>query len=283
MIRLFRQAIQWLYFLWLISVFLSCLLLTFPILLFLLLFPENYRDRLMFHLMRIITPLCLACCGIININVNRSKVRWNTSCIIIPSHQCYLDAALIYLGIPKRFKTLGKIEIAKTPLYGLMYKMVVILVDRTTIQSKALSFRKMKKEMEKGCSLIIFPEGTFADHISTQLSPFQAGAFSLAIMQQVPLQPILYPDAAKRMHPSRWWQCTPGITRTIFLPSISTQGLTKYHTRLLTQYSEDYIQYCYTHYTHQTHTSVWNLANEWLKNNPIQIPDKSSYSEDATV
>ena len=58
-------------------------------------------------------------------NYHRSKIDFSKSYIITPNHQSFIDAAIIYTSIPQLFKSLGKKEIEKTPIYGIIYKMVV--------------------------------------------------------------------------------------------------------------------------------------------------------------
>lgn len=224
----------------------------------------------MFWLMKIISNCWFILCGMFPINYNRRKINFSKSYIITPNHQSFIDAAIIYTSIPHVFKTLGKIEIRKAPIYGLIYKTVVITVDRSSMTARAASFRKMKSELDNGNSIVIFPEGTFSNTPQPNLLPFQDGAFSLAIMQQVAILPVLILDASERLHPSKLLQFTPGLNRTVFLPPISCEGLDKNDVASLKQYSEKYMQDCLNFARSTKISAVWNFAIKWQETHTIK-------------
>ena len=63
-------------------------------------------------------------------------------------------------GIPGGNKTIAKAEMAKIPLFGLIYKTGSILVDRKNEKSRRDSFTKMKEVLDMGLHMCIYPEGT---------------------------------------------------------------------------------------------------------------------------
>ena len=129
----------------------------------------------------------------------------------------------------------------------------------------------MKKELESGLSIVIFSEGTFPPEPKTDLMPFQQGGYSLAIMQQSEILPVLFLDAARRMHPSRIWQTKPGLNRSVFLPPLITAGLDKSHGDPLKTYAERYMQECLDFCRNNKVSEVWDFALLWQKNNPLEI------------
>lgn len=82
--------------------------------------------------------------------------------------------------------------------------------------SQSSKFSTHEKELEEGISIVLFSEGTFTNEPQEQLNPFQIGGYSLAIMQQADILPILYLDTARRLHPSKLLQITPGMNRAVF-------------------------------------------------------------------
>jgi 1-acyl-sn-glycerol-3-phosphate acyltransferase len=225
----------------------------------------------MFWLLKIISNLWFLLIGIFPFNYNIKKVNFSKSYIITPNHQSFLDAAIIYTSIPHLFKTLGKKEIEKAPFYGVIYKAVVITVDRSSLAARATSFRKMKTELEKGNSIAIFPEGTFSDTPLPNLLPFQDGCFSLAILQQVDILPVLFIDASKRLHPSKLIRFSPGLNRTIYLPPISCTGLEKKDMEALKNYTQQYMQACLNYCRINNKKSVWQFALNWQNENSISL------------
>lgn len=266
-----RNVLHIVHFVYVVFWFIVLIVSSFFITLVLLLFSEPIRDRAMFGLMKLISHTWFVLSGFLQRNYNLDKIDFSKSYIITPNHQSYLDAAIIYTSIPRVFKTLGKVEIEKAPIYGLIYKTVVITVDRSSITAKANSFRRMKKELEKGLSIVIFSEGTFPPEPKPSLMPFQQGGYSLALMQQTQILPVLFLDAADRMHPSRIWQTRPGMNRSVFLPPLNTDSLDKTQAENLKNYAEHYMQSCLDFCRANSVHEVWNFALLWQKNNSIEI------------
>jgi 1-acyl-sn-glycerol-3-phosphate acyltransferase len=267
---LIRKLFSGLYFIYVAAWFVVLILLAFPITACLLLLPESVKNKGMFLLMKSISNIWFVVCGIMPVNYNRKRVQHNKSYIITPNHQSYIDAAIIYTSIPMVFKTVGKADIERVPIYGLIYKTVVISVSRASTSSRASTFRKMKSTLEQGCSIAIFPEGTFSDHPVNELLPFQEGSFSLAILCEAEILPILYLDTAHRMHPARFYQLTPGLNRAVFLPPVSTAALTKQDSVMLKDYVRQYMQACLLFSRKNPIPDVWNYALTWQTQFPLK-------------
>lgn len=263
------RILQWIYFLYACIGFVLLILLILPFALLLKMFPKRMADTGMFLMLKFISNIWFILNAWVTKNHHREKIDFNRSYLFMPTHRSYLDAAVLYTSMLKPFKTLGKIEIERTPLYGFIYKMVVITVDRSSVTAKANSFRKMKKEMETGISIGIFPEGTFPLLPSEELLPFHKGAFSLALMQQVDILPILYLDTARRMHPSKLFRLTPGVVRVVFLPPLSIAAWSKETLEELIDKTQAYMQACLNYSKEHSPESLWDFATEWQKNNNL--------------
>jgi 1-acyl-sn-glycerol-3-phosphate acyltransferase len=259
------------YFLYVITLFVVLILLSFPFTLLLLLFPTQIKDWGMFWLMKIISNIWFCAIGMPPTNYNRNKIDFSKSYLITPNHQSFLDAVIIYTSIPTLFKTLGKKEIEKTPIYGIIYKTVVITVDRSSMTARAVSLRKMKNELDEGKSIVVFPEGTFPSQPSPLLSPFVQGGFALALMQQVDILPILYLDSSTRMHPSKLIRFKPGRNRAVYLPPMQVSWFGKKDTDGLKQKTQDYMQACLDYCRLNKVSEVWNFANQWQTQNLEKI------------
>lgn len=269
--KLVKNIFHCLYFIYLVAWFVVLIIGSFFITLFLLLLPIEIRDRAMFVLMKVISQVWFVLIGIIQKTYNASRIDFSKSYIITPNHQSYIDAAIIYTSIPGIFKTLGKVEIEKAPIYGLIYKTVVITVDRSSMTARANSFRRMKRELQNGISIVLFSEGTFPAEPTLALQPFQPGGYSLAIMQQIDVLPMLFLDAANRMHPSKIWKATPGLNRCVFLPPLKSEGLNQSHTNIFKAYAQRYMQACMDFCKANSVNEVWDYALTWQKNYSIEI------------
>lgn len=156
----------------------------------------------------------------------RTKViGWNKTyksdfpVVCIANHQSYLDTAMIFRALPFMASPLAKYDLAKLPLFGLMYKKMAILIDRSSVKSRKIGYLKLNKMIKQDQrSIFIFPEGTFDERSGKVLLPFYDGAFRIAIETQRPILPILFLDTRDRFDEKKLWRWTPGITRTVFLP-----------------------------------------------------------------
>lgn len=147
------------------------------------------------------------------------------ACIYVCNHNSYLDAIAVVIAIPNAFKPLGKIEMVKIPLFGLIYKRVVVLIDRASKESRARSVEELKDDLAKGQSILIFPEGTMNRGDET-LSDFYDGAFRLAIETQTPLVPMVILNARQLFPRARPFEARPGTITCIFDKPVSINGLT---------------------------------------------------------
>jgi 1-acyl-sn-glycerol-3-phosphate acyltransferase len=146
--------------------------------------------------------------------------------VAVLNHQSYIDSVILFPAVPGYFRPLGKIEMTKIPLFGFVYRQIVLLVDRSSAHSRALSMKLMTRALRRECNVAIFPEGTF-NETDVPVIKFYDGAFRMAIAAQQPILPILLPDTADRWQWTAWWKFSPGKNRIFYLPMVSTKGLTQ--------------------------------------------------------
>ncbi len=112
----------------------------------------------------------------------REYFKKDKTYIVVCNHNALIDVPVSSPGIPGGNKTIAKAEMAKIPLFGLIYKTGSILVDRKNEKSRRESFTKMKEVLDMGLHMCIYPEGT--RNTSTEpIKPFHDGAFRLAVSQ----------------------------------------------------------------------------------------------------
>jgi 1-acyl-sn-glycerol-3-phosphate acyltransferase len=145
--------------------------------------------------------------------------------VFVANHISYLDTVVLFPSVPGYFRVLGKVEMARIPFFGAIYRSLVIPVDRSSTESRAKSMRQMWHVLKKEASIFIFPEGTF-NETEQPLKSFYDGAFRLAIRSQTPIVPVIFPDTVHRWHYSGWWKLWPGRNRAIILPVVPVEGLT---------------------------------------------------------
>lgn len=145
--------------------------------------------------------------------------------IFVSNHISYLDSAILVKAYRQPIRPLGKVEMSKVPVFGLIYKNAIVTVDRSSAANRANSVRILKSLINKGISVLVFPEGTF-NIGTTPLKEFYDGAFRVAIETQTPIKPVLFLDAYRRMPYESIFLMTPGRSRIVYLDEISVAGYT---------------------------------------------------------
>jgi 1-acyl-sn-glycerol-3-phosphate acyltransferase len=156
---------------------------------------------------------------------HQNLINKNIPHIYVGNHGSYLDAIAVCISIPQYFSPLGKIEMTKIPIFGSIYKRIVVLIDRSSKESREKSVNALKKDIANGQSILIFPEGTM-NKTDKPLSEFYDGAFRIAIETQTPLMPFVMlknRELLPRINPLK---AKPGIITTIFITPIAVNGLT---------------------------------------------------------
>jgi len=144
--------------------------------------------------------------------------------VFIANHISYLDIPIIFQAIRKRhFRVLGKAETSKIPIFGYIYSLGAVMVDRNSSAARSKSVMQLKSILKKGISIFIFPEGTF-NETHRPLKDFYDGAFRIAIETKTPILPVLFLDSYDRMHYGSIFSLLPGRCRTIFLDEIDVES-----------------------------------------------------------
>ena len=154
----------------------------------------------------------------IKITGNKNLISKNAT-IFIANHRSYIDAAVTFYAVPKLFKPLGKVEFGRVPIFGLVYKSVAILVDRSNPYKRARSLKLLKRQVLQGVSVHLYPEGTF-NMSDEPLLPFFDGAFKMAIDLQVDIQPYIITGTQQVLHRKHFVRLYPGTIHVEYLPTI---------------------------------------------------------------
>lgn len=124
------------------------------------------------------------------------KVRWEGSVparrdhpfVAVSNHESMADIVLIGT-LPWDMKWLSKASIFRIPFLGLMMRMAGdVPVRREDPESRGESYQALSEWLNRGASVMIFPEGTRSR--TKEMLPFRNGAFRLAIETGKPIQPL---------------------------------------------------------------------------------------------
>lgn len=161
--------------------------------------------------------------GIPQRNIYEQPLQKGASYIFVANHISYLDAALIPKIFRKPVRPLGKVEMAKVPIFGFIYKAVIVSVDRSSPANRVKSVQQLKAVLRHGISVLVFPEGTF-NTTGEPLKRFYDGAFKIAIETGTSIKPVIFLNSYDRMHYRSIFSLNPGINRCIFLAEVSVSG-----------------------------------------------------------
>lgn len=219
---MFRIIFQPFYTFYVVLIFLATLFVVLPFYFLLSIFPSPQSRKMVWRLTTIWSRLWLRLTGMwVKVYGQLPEAE---KFIVVANHVSYLDPVVIYDVLPFYFRPLAKHEIKKVPLFGFVYSQIALLVDRSSVQSRATSMRAMQDALHNECSIFMYPEGTF-NETEEPLKSFFDGAFRLALEAQIPILPIIFPDTKNRWHPSIWWKMWPGQNRAFIIDVIPVQGL----------------------------------------------------------
>lgn len=232
--RYLLKPFQWLYCIYALLLFIGIMLLLFPFMLIASLFGRITGGNMIYRLCMFWGDIWFPLIFIFHRNYYEQPADKDKQYIFVANHISYLDAPIIVKAIRRPIRALGKTEMANVPIFGFIYKYAVVRVDRGSAENRAKSVRNMKSILNKGISIIVFPEGTF-NMTQNPLKEFYDGAFRVAIETQMPIKPILFLDAYNRMNYRSIFSMNPGKNRVIYLEEIPVDGLTQKDVNLLKQ------------------------------------------------
>src|SRR6476619_7648927 len=143
--------------------------------------------------------------------------------IVVFNHNSMIDVPVSVPFMPGANKTIAKVELAKTPVFGLLYKRGSVLVDRKSEESRKMSYIKMKEVLDMGLHMCIYPEGT-RNKTSQPLQRFHDGAFRLSFDSGKPIIPAVIFNTTKVLPTKKTFFFWPQQVEMHFLPAIESVG-----------------------------------------------------------
>jgi 1-acyl-sn-glycerol-3-phosphate acyltransferase len=114
--------------------------------------------------------------------------------VIIANHQSFADILICY-GLYRHFKWVSKSSVAKVPFVGWnMFLNQYVLLERGDLKSIKGMMQACRDWLNKGSSIMLFPEGTRSP--DGHLQAFRDGAFKLSLDCNVELVPVVIEGSA---------------------------------------------------------------------------------------
>jgi len=221
----FREILGGLWKIYVFICFSILLLILYPFYLFFLLNEKHFNKG--FNLLLIHTGFLMYLVGIFMQVKNKHHIKKGQAYVITPNHSSYLDIIILYQTFTQYFVFLGKKELAHVPVFNIFFKKMNIPVDRKSPASGKRAIDRCAAELDKGHSVVLFPEGTISPNVPEMLR-FKNGAFKLAIEKQVPVIPITFFTNYKRLEMAGLFsgKAGPGIAKAVIHEPIPTIGMT---------------------------------------------------------
>ena len=152
----------------------------------------------------------------------RKNFKKGENYIVVCNHNSLMDVPISVPAIPGGNKTIAKIEMAKIPLFGTIYRTGSILVDRKSESSRKESYMSMKKVLDMGLHMCIYPEGT-RNKTDQPLKTFHDGAFRLALDTKKAILPGVIFNTRKALPAHIPFYLMPHRLAMHFLPPIPVE------------------------------------------------------------
>ena len=187
------------------------------------LWKEPKRTIYVFYVFRLWMNFFFFFTGVRRKIVGRENFKKGVAYIVVCNHNSYMDPPLSSPGIPGINKTIAKEEMAKIPLFGMVYKRGSVLVNRKSEESRRKSFLKMKEVLDMGFHMCIYPEGT-RNRTTEPMTKFHEGAFKLAVDTGKPIMPALIFNTAKVLPAHKSFFFWPQKVEMHFLSPVSSEN-----------------------------------------------------------
>ncbi|MEO6539676.1 MAG: lysophospholipid acyltransferase family protein [Ferruginibacter sp.] len=223
--RYIYRFIQILFTIYAFLIFISFLLVIFPLVVIASFFDKIRGGNFIYRLCHLWADFFLFMIGISHRNIFEVPHDRSRPYVFVFNHISYMDIPVLLKSIRRQhMRILGKAEMSKVPLFGFIYRSAAVLVERGDAEKRARSVHQLKAVLKKGISIVIAPEGTF-NLTHRPLKEFYDGAFKIAIETQTPVKPVLFLDSYDRMHYETIFSITPGRSRSVYLEEIPVKGL----------------------------------------------------------
>ena len=242
--KIIKNILARIFALWAIIIFISSMLLIYIPFLITGLWSEPKKTYLFINLSRVWMKIFFTLTGVRRVFKGRENFAQGENYIVLCNHNTFMDVPLSSPGIPGANKTIAKIEMARIPLFGILYKRGSVLVDRKSEESRKASFNKMKEVLQLGMHMCIYPEGT-RNKTKEPLQRFHDGAFRLAVDTGHSIMPVLLFNTSIVLPNNKSFYYWPTKVEMHFLEPVPVGSLTaeQLKEKIFTLMKEYYVQH----------------------------------------
>lgn len=134
--------------------------------------------------------------------------------VLMSNHQSLVDVLILLKVLPVRFSFIAKKQLQWVPILGWDMRLQGhFFIDRSNPRLASHQLQKIKLTVQKGRSLLFFPEGTRSP--DGRLLPFKRGGFIIAQETGTPILPVCIKGANKIIK-KKSFLVTPGTIHIAF-------------------------------------------------------------------
>lgn len=211
--------------LWAALIFIPTMLVAFILIGIASLLKDPARTKFFHQITRVWMGIFLTLSGIRFKVRGKKNFKKGETYVVTCNHNSFMDVPLTTPFIPGPNKTIAKKEMAKIPVFGMIYKAGSVLVDRKSEESRKASFDAMKKVLATGMHMCVYPEGT-RNKTTEPLQPFYNGAFKLSKDSGKAIMPAVIFNTAKVLPVKKTFFFWPVKIEMHFLDPIYPNGMT---------------------------------------------------------
>lgn len=185
--------------------------------------------------------------------------------IIVANHQSSLDIILLMAAFPK-VKFFVADWVKNSPLFGPIAEYLGYYVRSEGYEG---SLTNLKKDIDQGWSLVIFPEGTRTT--DGTIRRFHKGAFYLASQVNAPVTPVVFYGNWRIMPKNHCFTITRGLSVMQVLEPVKTENI-DYHEltrRVATLVKDSYAKLCNRYDGPENPYFAATLASAYIYKGPV--------------
>ena len=154
------------------------------------------------------------------------------TCVFIGNHSSILDIPILLYTVDRNLGFIAKKEMMKIPVIGYwLEKTKSVPLDRDNPRSAIKSINDGINNINEGCSMVIFPEGTRSKN--GKVGEFKKGSLKLATKSKVPIVPVSIDRASRAFEDNRKFRTAK--IKVVFGEKVDTKNLSKEEEKTLTE------------------------------------------------
>jgi 1-acyl-sn-glycerol-3-phosphate acyltransferase len=208
---------------WALLVFASTMFIYMWFYLFCLVLPEPKKTRWHRKMSQVWMGTFMMLSGIRFTVRGKHVFNGLENAVVVCNHNSMLDIPISFPFLPRANKTIAKKSLSYVPIFGWIYSLGTVLVDRKDSKSRQASFDQMKYVLNHGLDMLIYPEGT-RNKTNEPLKSFYDGAFKLSIETKKPIVPVILLNTKKMLPAKPAMYFKPGKIEMHILPAVYPNG-----------------------------------------------------------